>query len=424
MYCTNCGNALTDTMHFCPQCGTKVASMTPQDNDVPSNSPSTPTPPSAIPEPIDYTGVYEVIMESTSLSSNYYNLHKLLMAKNPPMGFFDRMKAFKEPTSVLSAHREEALRFAEELVKNGAKVTVLNTQGIPVSPEEYENASQLPTIPQQATSSATPRIFLWGCLSVISTIVLLLFIGIAISISKNSSTTTATSVDANAKEATKEEPATIPDYVKETSAIKPENERSPLSFPVPSFKAKIADGALHILPTKKGVGYDKTIARYGVKRIKKINQLLPKVAEWASYVYPPNETIVYVCVSDNKSTNKELVFFVDIDQTIKDFDPNRRLYVSEKDLPDKITGPTTEAKLTKLAETHKKLAVEVIKNALTNPETFQALTITCEKRSKEGVNAISIEFSAKNIHGYLLKYNAEVELNPENKVTRQDFTKI
>ena len=70
------------------------------------------------------------------------------------------------------------------------------------------------------------------------------------------------------------------------------------------------------------------------------------------------------------------------------------------------------------------MAVEVIKNALTNPETFQALTVTCEKRSSEGINVVLIEFSAKNIHGYQLKYKAEITFNTANKLNKQEISEL
>lgn len=396
-----------------------------------------------VPTTSDAEGMCEVVLEGASFTANFYQLHKLLKDKNPDMGILERIKALSIPstvqkatnaaTVVLRAPKAEALTFAEELEKYGAKVSVRTSQGVNISPESEAPAQTpvLPPIPQsEASNDAPPQGVRWGCIIPVILVALIAIISaIDSSIKKERENKTASTPKTVAvphkqdnTDKPAEEPAPIPDYVKETSALKPLNERSPMSFPAPSFKAKIAKDALHILPTKRGVGYDKTIARYGVKRIKKINKLLPKVAEWASYVYPPDETIIYVCVSDNRSTDNELVFFVDNEKSWGDI--SQRIYVSERELPDKITEPSTDRKLTKLAEAHKKMAVEVIKNALTNPETFQALTVTCEKRSSEGINVVLIEFSAKNIHGYQLKYKAEITFNTANKLNKQEILEL
>lgn len=398
-----------------------------------------------VPTTSDAEGMCEVVLEGASFTANFYQLHKLLKDKNPDMGILERIKALSIPsavhkatnaaTVVLRAPKAEALTFAAELEKYGAKVSVRTSRGVNISPESEAPAQTpvLPPIPQsEASNDAPPQGVRWGCIIPVILVALFAIISaIDSSIKKereNKAASTPKTVAVPHKQDNTdkpaEEPAPIPDYVKETSALKPLNERSPMSFPAPSFKAKIAKDALHILPTKRGVGYDKTIARYGVKRIKKINKLLPKVAEWASYVYPPDETIIYVDVSDNRSTDSELVFYIDTEPANGEFDPNRRIYVSERELPDKITEPSTDRKLTKLTEAHKKMAVEVIKNALTNPETFQALTVTCEKRSSEGINVVLIEFSAKNIHGYQLKYKAEITFNTANKHNKQEISEL
>lgn len=396
-----------------------------------------------VPTTSDAEGMCEVVLEGASFTANFYQLHKLLKDKNPDMGILERIKAMSIPstvqkatnaaTVVLRAPKAEALSFAAELEKYGAKVSVRTSRGVNIFPESEAPAQTplLPPLPQsEASNDAPPQGVRWGCIIPVILVALFAIISaIDSSIKKereNKAASTPKTVAVPHKQDNTdkpaEEPAPIPDYVKETSALKPLNERIPMSFPAPSFKAKIAKDALHILPTKRGVGYDKTIARYGVKRIKKINKLLPKVAEWASYVYPPDETIIYVCVSDNRSTDNELVFFVDNEKSWGDI--SQRIYVSERELPDKITEPSTDRKLTQLAEAHKKMAVEVIKNALTNPETFQALTVTCEKRSSEGINVVLIEFRAKNIHGYQLKYKAEITFNTANKLNKQEISEL
>lgn len=86
-------------------------------------------------------------------------------------------------------------------------------------------------------------------------------------------------------------------------------------------KAIILDGAVSPIPTQKGKGFDKTIARYGVQRIKKINKLLPKVAEKAATA-KYMDIIWNVDVSDNYSTASELIFYADAKN-------GNRVYISE-----------------------------------------------------------------------------------------------
>ncbi len=95
---------------------------------------------------------------------------------------------------------------------------------------------------------------------------------------------------------------------------------SPATQQLPK-KAIILDGAVQPIPTQKGKGFDKTIARYGVNRIKRINTLLPKVAEKAATA-PYMDIIWNVDISDNMSTQNELIFYADAKN-------GNRVYINE-----------------------------------------------------------------------------------------------
>ena len=106
-----------------------------------------------------------------------------------------------------------------------------------------------------------------------------------------------------------------------------------------TYKAPIEAGAISELPTVKGKGYDKTIDRYGVEGIKRINLLVPKVADKVA-CNTACDAIVNADVSDNKTTSLDnLVFYVDCKN-------GKRFYVNESELP-KVNVPkatkTTEA---------------------------------------------------------------------------------
>ena len=108
---------------------------------------------------------------------------------------------------------------------------------------------------------------------------------------------------------------------KTTITIKESPKQPQTKSPAKPHKAIILDGAISPIPTQKGKGFDKTIARYGVQRIKKINKLLPLVAEKAATA-KYMDIIWNVDVSDNYSTASELIFYADAKN-------GNRVYISE-----------------------------------------------------------------------------------------------
>ena len=93
-------------------------------------------------------------------------------------------------------------------------------------------------------------------------------------------------------------------------------------------RAEISGSAIYLYPeTAKGMkekGFPKMFQKYGIEGIKKINKLMPKVAEKAAE-NTSMDRIVRVDVSDNRSTKDKLVFYVDAEN-------RNRIYISESDL--------------------------------------------------------------------------------------------
>lgn len=436
MYCFNCGNALTEHANYCHHCGTRVHHPVVQNN---GNSVVVPLPSNASAASSSRRSIieYNVVLKSTKQTSNVTLVKQLLMSFNPKWDASDCERALNRTTVVYSGPRQQALAVASQFSKAGTIVSVESETGQVLASSEY--SGNFPPIPAASPCAASSPYFApssqpstsirWGCLVVVGGVFLIgLASVIATAIKKERENrakpelfagSAAPKVSAPSKPVA---PKVIPAYVKECSALKPFSQRKPITFPVPAFKCNITDGACFYIPTQKGKGFDKTIKRYGVKRIRKINKLLPKVAEWASYVYPPDDKIIYVCVSDNRSTDSELVFFVDNEKSWND--RSQRLYISENDLPDKITEPSTLVKLRKLTDSHKNMAVQVAKNVLENPDSFKTVGVSCVNREKEETNVVTLEFYANNRYNYQQKYKAEISFNIKNEIVHQNFMQV
>ena len=93
-------------------------------------------------------------------------------------------------------------------------------------------------------------------------------------------------------------------------------------------RAQISQYAIYKYPETASelmkAGFPKMLKKYGVEGIKKINRLMPAVAQKAA-TNPLMDRIIRVDVSDNRSTIEELVFYVDSEN-------NNRIYISEQEL--------------------------------------------------------------------------------------------
>ncbi len=307
--------------------------------------------------PNNETVIFEVILESAkgTTTKQTTELIKLIKEKNEKAGFFKISEILGSKNYVLftTSNIDEAEDYANRINKVGAIATVVNSplqtmrnNNKNINLSDFKNpATTIAFVKNQIQnikdSENKPSL---GCL-----IVFILFciamgvIGSINSPQKNESSPPSTVAEPHPKADTSvsdksNDTATPSIAVTQTTTIA---SASPANFnaevttpqqyatpphtpskPTKSIKEKIAKNAISAYPTKKGQGYDKTIDRYGVSRIKKANKLMPLVAEKAasmSFI----EEVSTVELSDNYSTEKKLVFFVD------DYVKGIRLYIDE-----------------------------------------------------------------------------------------------
>lgn len=316
---------------------------------------------------------YHVILEGTNpKTTQYFELLRLIKEKNPKMGFLKRQIVIQSSgqTIFTTAIPEEAEGYAAQIAATGASVSVRKellhfdstSCGIHSNSASSINVSNLSKTVRQAISQAIPtsasagntpqKKSPCGCFAVIFLIFMLgVLAHIGNNLDKEGENQEQTSTEQTPKkqdepkisaaienkpvviqeEAKKIETPIQPPRVEPVPAKQPESASkteaketktsTSTTQPKPIIKAVIAPNALHILPTKKGQGYDKTIARYGVARIKKINKLLPIIAEKAATL-ECMDYIFMVDVSDTKSTPDLLVFYVDSENGM-------RVYITE-----------------------------------------------------------------------------------------------
>ena len=155
------------------------------------------------------------------------------------------------------------------------------------------------------------------------------------------------------------------------------------------------------------------LKKYGVNGIKKINSLLPKVAEKASK-NPTMDKIVNVDISNNRSTKNNLIFYVDAENS-------NRLYISENDLASDTPILSNQEKLKQLLPEHEKLCEELIKQQLTHPSTYDKSYFDSISQTQEYTNVIRIAFSAKNSFNLKINYIAIFRINADSEIVYQDI---
>lgn len=187
--------------------------------------------------------------------------------------------------------------------------------------------------------------------------------------------------------------------------------------PKVQHKAEIADGAIYKYPeTAKGLkeaGYPKMLKKYGVEGFKKINSLLPKVAEKAS-LNPTMDRIVNVDIADSRSTKNKFIFYVDAEN-------HNRLYIAEDDLKSNTPILSNQEKLKSLLPQHEKMCEQIIKNNLTHPSTYKKSYFDSASQTQEYTNVIRIAFSAKNSFNLKINYVAIFRINADSKIIYQDI---
>lgn len=174
-------------------------------------------------------------------------------------------------------------------------------------------------------------------------------------------------------------------------------------------RAVVQKGAVRPIPTEKGKGYDKTLAKYGVDGVKKINSLLPVVAEKAASS-KKMDIIWIVDLSDSRSTKDELVFYADAKN-------GNRVYISEKELEAGAALKTEREKLEALLPSHIEMCEKFIKRQLAHPSTYDKHFFSSGAQTDDRINRILITFSAKNSFNLETVYEALFIVNVDGEIT-------
>lgn len=172
------------------------------------------------------------------------------------------------------------------------------------------------------------------------------------------------------------------------------------------------DSALDIIPTEKGKGYDKTIDKYGVARIKEINELIPKAADLMSK-NKNCDKLWNVALSSNRGTKDNVVIFGDCNN-------GSRFYLSEKEINESKPALSGKEKLEKMSLDLMNLCDEMAKATLTHPSTFDKSIWRSGVSVDDYKITVISGFSAKNSFGLELKYKAVCVFNDKPELV--DFT--
>lgn len=212
-------------------------------------------------------------------------------------------------------------------------------------------------------------------------------------------------------EAEKKIPQTTSTKKKPTSDdAKPDKSSKPeKAVKEKKHRAVIQKGAFHLIPTERGKGYDRTLAKYGVDGVKRINSLLPIVAEKAASS-PQMDVIWSVDVSDNRSTKDELVFYADAKN-------GNRIYISERELSPGSALKTETEKLEALLPLHVEMCEKLIKSQLAHPSTYDKHFFSSGAQTDGRINRILITFSAKNSFNVETVYEAHFIVNADGEIT-------
>ena len=182
-------------------------------------------------------------------------------------------------------------------------------------------------------------------------------------------------------------------------------------------RAPISEYAIYKYPETaaelKKKGFPKMLKKYGVEGIKKINRLMPSVAEKAA-TNASMDRIIRVDVSDNRSTKEKLVFYADAEN-------NNRIYITEQELSSDAPVRSNQEILQVLLPMHEQMCEAIIKKQLTYPSTYDKHVFDSISETQDYTNVIRIAFSAKNAYNIEQDYVAIFRVNDQSEVVYQDI---
>ena len=170
-----------------------------------------------------------------------------------------------------------------------------------------------------------------------------------------------------------------------------------------AYQLKVEEGkkAIYPIPTQKGKGYDKTIARYGVSKIKRINAYMPKVVETVSR-NDSCDKVVNVDVSDNRSTQKEIVMYADCEN-------GQRFYLTESELTTGKTAKSVSESTNRFKDADYLIhCANEAKRHVSHPSTFDySLLNSSVYRAPNGRVVTNLSCKAKNSYNLTIHFVAQ-----------------
>lgn len=166
-------------------------------------------------------------------------------------------------------------------------------------------------------------------------------------------------------------------------------------------------GVLSIIPLQKGNGYDKTLNTYGINGVKKINQLLPQMAELVSKS-PECDSLTNVAHSD-KGTPKNIIIFADCKN-------QKRFIMNEEEIKLKKQPISNQTKFEVMKYDLIELCDEFIKTQLNHPSTFKKSHFNSTYYVGITNLVVRVSFSAKNSFNLKLNYEAVCYFDQNGKL--------
>lgn len=180
-------------------------------------------------------------------------------------------------------------------------------------------------------------------------------------------------------------------------------------------KSKIDPSAIYKIPTSYGKGYDRTITKYGINGIKKINNLMPKVAELVARNNRCSK-VLDVDVSDERSSKNSLVFYAECGD-MNDFMNIERFYVSENDLKNNVQTQSVKQEMEKKQGQYINLCELEIKSRLYHPSTYKSNTLIDKAiETQSFTTVVRIDFKAKNSFNLETNNTGVCRFNSKNEL--------
>ncbi len=165
---------------------------------------------------------------------------------------------------------------------------------------------------------------------------------------------------------------------------------------------------IYTISTEKGNGFDKTIDKFGIEGVKKINDLLPKAADLIAKSPECNE--LNIVSLSQKSTPENILIYGHCTN-------GARFNLSEKDINDKKPVLTDKQKMLDAVLDLMGYCDEVIKSQLNYPSTYDKSIWESDYTVYDDRVVIETVFTAKNAFNLELKYRAKCYFNDKKELT-------